>query len=244
MPYANKNNKYRRKGTKKTTLKTVKKLIKDSEQKTRESNYKIVETGAYAADGTIATFIAMSATINRTELIQNVSTVQVLNTDTIGSIGTRTQQYIWVKGISCKGQIRYPTGSKNGFLKIGLTQFKRPYGHTSGTISTELPDYMIFNDLNGARPEVEQVAIMRLTKRLVEKKFSFAREAKGNVLLKNFTLNYRFKTPLKITYDVADYDGANPNYSFHVCIMSNDSPASSDDQTDVACNTRIYYYTE
>jgi hypothetical protein len=222
----------------------AKKMIKSSETKARERNFIDEETGTYTANGDVSSRVSLDSSLSYVILNDNIATTQTTPAgDAQPSPGQRTAQNIYIRGIQSKGQFKLPSGAPEAYVKIALVLFKRPPGHTAGTISSELPDYMVFNDLNGYRPAIEQLAEMKQSKRLKQQVYKLKHDARNDVELQNFSMQYWFKKPIKITYDIDDLDGDNPDYTLLFVCITNDTPTEAE-KVQIVSQVRTFYFTE
>ena len=228
--------------------KRISEIAKTEANKARKKSYKDYSVGVYDNYGCISDYHHL--TDRPSGCFITIHKVASYNPSTSPStVSKRIGDTIWVRGFKIEGVLNMESSNSNITdidCKLALIRVKRPEAPQTTHVMSELPTPILYNDLNGGRPMIEQEVDQTNQVQLLGSRVLRLRP-KGKIdTNKHFTWSVWFKRPQKNMFAPSDTSGDNPLlYSYwFVAFTDTDTSSNPDSKAQFICNVRKYYFQE
>lgn len=234
-------------------------IAKKAATKSREHTYHDTYIGQFATSGLITNSVAIrgwsgGSITNNNSLMLKLHQIPLYDdTPTSGTlmpsrIGHRIGEHVWMRGFSVTGCIFTPSASNDATdFRVCLALFskKRPVGGNAGTVLSELPEYAIYNDLNGRPPDELQKESAKQVTVLKKRIFSVRCQGVKAGRVIPFRFQHWFKRPQKCYYNQSDTAGTNPiTRSYFFTVFTDSDLATTAAAPLITCAARSHFFVE
>lgn len=248
MILVHKPKKRRRRGARigKKLEKRIRQIAKKEATKARDKNEKSYFVGSYFGRGAVAA--TQDLTDDWTDNLVKLYEVPLYDEDAHqgDQIGKRLSHEVFIRGFRATGQIRMGGSSTmtDAGVRIVLFRQRRPAAPQSTDVVSDLPLYVVYNNLNGSVPDEDQEEVMSKVQILAQKTI-WLRPSYKRDISRNFTLSKFWKRPQKQNFDPEDTLGDNPlDYTYWLTAYTNEDFSSGASAVKLVAEVKMFYFNE